>query len=148
MKLTLAILAAAATATADVIQVTSLTTRTFARPETNVTRIDFTITDIREGQNGVTTKCSTAWNVGEDSSEYWYPCDDRAFTFNFPQGIADVSEFDLAARHGDFEGEARLSSHVGTAIWGCRTPGGTVGVIEQCGLLSDAKVYLQDYANI
>jgi hypothetical protein len=55
-------------------------------------------------------------NVGEDSPEYWYPCADRSFTFNFPRGLSDVTNFGQTARHAGFEEDAALNSHLGTAI--------------------------------
>ncbi|KAL2817701.1 hypothetical protein BDW59DRAFT_165857 [Aspergillus cavernicola] len=143
MKFTLAtILAVATSATAqNALQVSPLSAQVLTESQT--ARIDFTIVDLRDGQNGASTACSTAWNVGEDSATSWYPCENGLFTFNFPNGIAEIGDFVLQARHAGFTGSAALNSHAGTAIWRCEAPGQTAGTDEECNLTEGSRVYLQ-----
>ncbi|KAL2810071.1 hypothetical protein BJX63DRAFT_329611 [Aspergillus granulosus] len=141
MKLTLAtILATAATVSAqNALRVDTLSVKILTESET--ARIDFTVVDLREGQNGATTTCSTAW-VPPNETIGPFACADNTFSFAFPNGIADIESFILSVTHLGWTGTAALNAHAGTPVYGCFD--GQPGITTDCHLLDGAHVYLQN----
>ncbi|KAL2826543.1 hypothetical protein BJY01DRAFT_145710 [Aspergillus pseudoustus] len=145
MKFTLAtILAAAASVSAqNALRVDSLSVKTLTESQT--ARIDFTVVDLREGQNGATTTCSTAWTPPNETIGP-FACADNGFSFAFPTGIDDIEAFALSVTHLGWTGTAALNAHAGTAVYGC-FDSDQAGVTTDCHLLDGAHVYLQDVQN-
>ncbi|KAL3460951.1 hypothetical protein BJX64DRAFT_289889 [Aspergillus heterothallicus] len=142
MKLTLAtILAAAASVSAqNALLVDPLSVKILTESQT--ARIDFTVVDLRDGQNHATTTCSTAWTPPNQTIGP-FACADNSFSFAFPNGIADIEAFTLSVTHLGWTGTAALNTHAGTAIYGCYDSD-QAGVTTDCHLHDGAHVYLQN----
>jgi hypothetical protein len=70
-----------------------------------------------------------------------FACTDDAFSFAFPNGIADVEAFTLSVTHLGWTGTAALNTHAGMAGYGC-FEGDQPGVETDCHLLQGGHVYL------
>ncbi|KAL2796584.1 hypothetical protein BJX66DRAFT_299439 [Aspergillus keveii] len=140
MKFTLAsILPFAAAASAqNALRVEPLSVKILTESQT--ARIDFTVVDLREGQGGASTTCSTAWTPPTQPTSP-FACADNAFSFAFPNGIDDVEAFTLSVTHLGWTGTAALNTHAGMAVYGCFV-GEEPGVERDCHLLEGGHVYL------
>ncbi|CEL10046.1 hypothetical protein ASPCAL13173 [Aspergillus calidoustus] len=140
MKLTLAttLPLAAAVSAQNALRVEPLSVKLLSESQT--ARIDFTVVDLRDGQGGATTTCSTAWTPPNQTIGP-FACTDDAFSFAFPNGIADVEAFTLSVTHLSWTGTAALNTHAGMAVYGC-FEGDQPGVETDCHLLRGGHVYL------
>ncbi|KAL3446170.1 hypothetical protein BJX65DRAFT_279614 [Aspergillus insuetus] len=140
MKFTLAttLALAAAVSAQNALRVEPLSVKILRESQT--ARIDFTVVDLREGQGGASTTCSTAWTPPNQTIGP-FACADNAFSFAFPNGIDDVEAFTLSVTHLGWTGTAALNTHAGMAVYGC-FEGEEAGVQTDCHLLQGGHVYL------